>query len=143
MSRALNNWNLKLMALVLALALWSHVRGEVNPLESATFSVRLDARAPQGFVDESQNIPTIVRVSIRAPRVRLRELKGGVPVNPLAAPDEAPLLPTRFLRAKLDWTPAKSGTNALAVKIESNIEDAEILGVKPADVVVKVRKVGS
>ena len=53
MSRALNNWNLKLMALVLALALWSHVRGEVNPLESATFSVRLDARAPQGFVDES------------------------------------------------------------------------------------------
>ncbi|RYG72219.1 hypothetical protein EON80_04385, partial [bacterium] len=94
MNRILSNWSLKLTALVLAIALWSHVRGEVNPLETATFTTKVDPTAPKGWsLQSSANFPKNVRVTLRAPRNRLRELKGVLPLNPLAAPDVAPPLP--------------------------------------------------
>ena len=137
MSRLLNNWSLKLVALVIAIALWSHVRGEVNPLETATFTVPLLAVAPPGMTILNRGaIPREVRVTLRAPRVTLREFKGGVPLNPLAPPTDAPPLGARYVSASLDFPVPKVGTASAPVKVESLVEDAEVLGAKPTDVVV-------
>ena len=138
MSRFLNNWTLKIMSLVLAIALWSHVRGEVNPLETATFTAKIDARAPRGWSFGGAAIPKTARVTLRAPRSRLRELKGGLPANPLAPPDTAPLLST--LQARLEVPILKTGATTATVRVDSQIEDAEIIGVKPADIVVSLAK---
>ena len=125
------------MALVIAIALWSHVRGEVNPLETATFTVPLQATAPDGMEILNRGaIPREVRVTLRAPRVTLREFKGGMPANPLAAPADAPFLSARYARASLEFPVAKVGTASAPVKVESLVEDAEVLGAKPTDVVV-------
>ena len=137
MSRLLNNWNLKLVALVIAIALWSHVRGEVNPLETATFTVPLQATAPDGLTIVNRNqIPREVRVTLRAPRVTLREFKGGMPANPLAPPSDAPPLSARYVSASLDFSVARIGTASAPVKVESLADDTEVLGAKPTDVVV-------
>ena len=136
-NRLLNNWNLKLMALVLAIALWGHVRGEVNPLETATFTVPLRATPPPGMtIANRAAVPRDVRVTVRAPRARLRELKGGVSLNPLAPPDEAPPLGEQFFQASLSFPVPKIGTASAPVKVDSRVEDAEVLGTKPTDVVV-------
>ncbi len=141
MSRLLNNWTLKLVALVIAIALWSHVRGEVNPLETATFTVALQAVAPDGLtIVNRAAIPREVRVTLRAPRVMLREFKGGLPANPLAPPSDAPPLSARYISASLDFPVAKVGTTSAPVKIESLVGDAEVLGAKPTDVVVTLAK---
>ena len=140
MKSLLNNWSLKLTALLLAIALWSHVRGEVNPLETASFTVKLRADAPPKFAfDEGAPIPETVRVTLRAPRVRLREIKGGVPTNPLAPPDEAPSIAPRYINAYLSFQNPKAGQQSVPVKIENSVEDAEILGVKPSDLIVNLR----
>ena len=137
MSRLLNNWNLKVVALILAVALWSHVRGEVNPLETATFTVPLQAQAPpQMRIVNRDAIPREVSVTIRAPRIILREFKGGIPLNPLAPPADAPLLSARYARASLEFPVAKVGTASATVKVDSPVGDAEILSAKPTDVVV-------
>ena len=137
MSRLLNNWNLKLVALFMALALWSHVRGEVNPLETATFAVPLRAIAPPAMLIVNRAaLPREVNVTVRAPRARLREFKGGVPLMPLAPTADAPALPARYMRAYLDFPVSKAGTVSAPVKVDSLVEDAEVLGAKPTDVVV-------
>ena len=137
MNRLTNNWNLKLMALVLAVALWGHVRGEVNPLETATFTLPLHANAPQGLaIANRADLPREVRVTVRAPRAKLRELKGGTMPNPLAAPDDAPPLGARYFEAHLDFPVPKAGSASAPVKVDSRVEDAEVLGTKPSDVVV-------
>lgn len=142
MNRLLNNWTLKLMALVLAVALWSHVRGEVNPLETATFSIKVNAAPPQGWsLQNAAVVPRNVRVTLRAPRNTLRDLKGGVSVNPLAAPDAAPVLSDRVLKAHLEFPVVKAGASTATIKVDSDIEDAEVIGVKPADVVVSLVKI--
>ena len=139
MNRLLSNWLLKLTSLCLAIALWSHVRGEVNPLETATFSVRLDASAPAGFaLADAQKLPKTALVTLRAPRAALREIKGGVPTSPLAPVGAAPLVTTKILGARLKWTLPKVGVSTATVEVDSQIEDAEILGVKPADAVVSL-----
>jgi hypothetical protein len=139
MSRILHNWTLKLMALVLAVALWSHVRGEVNPLETATFTTKIDLNAPSGWsIQDTSTIPKSARVTLRAPRNTLRELKGVLPLNPLAPPDAAPPLPS--LKAHLDFPILKAGESTATIKVESQIEDAEIIGIKPADAVVSLVK---
>ena len=125
------------MALVIAIALWSHVRGEVNPLETATFTVPLQAVAPDGLIIVNRDaIPREVRVTLRAPRVTLREFKGGLSLNPLAQPADAPQLGARYVRAELEFSVPKIGTASAPVKVESTIDDAEVLGAKPTDVVV-------
>lgn len=129
------------MALVIAIALWGHVRGEVNPLETATFTVPLRAVAPSGMTILNRGaIPREVRVTIRAPRVTLREFKGGVPLNPLSPPADAPELSRQYARASLEFPVPKIGTASAPVKVESLVEDAEILGAKPTDVVVTLAR---
>ena len=146
MSRLLNNWNLKLTALVLAIALWSHVRGEVNPLETATFSVNCATKTPQNWVLSSQNKPFLVRVTLRAPRSTLREIKGGLPVNPLAAPDDAPLLSSRYLKASVDFSFLETldekapAPRTFPIKVENEVEDAEVLGAKPSEISLVVAR---
>jgi len=143
MQRLLNNWKLKLLSLVLAVGLWSHVRGEVNPWETASFRVPLRVSAPSHLLILNRDkLPREVRVTLRAPRARLRELKGFSPPNPLAAPDEAPALNTGAVRAALDFKLALSlarlGAQDVPVKAQASVKDAEVIGVKPADVVVRL-----
>ncbi len=127
MSRLLNNWNLKLTSLVIAIALWGHVRGEVNPWEDATFRVKLVAPLPPAnlMLMSSKEIPTFVKVQIKAPRLRLREIKGVIPPNPLAPAEEAPMLPESQMKATLDFSLVKAGKQAVPVKIVSTLEDFE------------------
>jgi hypothetical protein len=142
MKHLLGNWTLKLTALVLAIGLWGHVRGEVNPLEIATFTVKVDELKSKDFdIVNRSEIPKNVRVTIRAPRVRLREIKGGVPANPLAPPDEAPLIGVRYLSAHMAFQSPKNGEITVPIKVDNNVEDAEILGVKPSDLVLELRRV--
>ncbi len=144
MNRLLSNWALKLTSLALAIALWGHVRGEVNPLETATFTVRLDATPPSGFaLINVEKLTKTAIVTLRAPRTALRELKGGVPLNPLSPPGEAPLAPPKFLSARLKWALPKVGASTATVEVDSQIEEAEILGTKPADAVVTLVKTAS
>lgn len=143
MQRLLNNWKLKFLSLVLAIGLWSHVRGEVNPWETASFRVPLGVAAPSRLlVLNRDKLPREVRVTLRAPRSRLRELKGFAPPNPLSAPEAAPVLNTGALRASLDFSLALSlarlGAQDVPVKIQAAVEDAEVIGVKPSDVVVQL-----
>lgn len=126
------------MSLVLAIALWGHVRGEVNPLETATFTAKIDATAPRGWRFGGNALPKTARITLRAPRNRLRELKGGLPANPLAPPDSAPMLST--LQARLEMQVVKAGASTATVRVDSQIEDVEIIGVKPADVMVTLVK---
>src|SRR5690606_15227274 len=102
LARISNNWSLKLTALVLSLALWSHVRGQVNPWETATFKARLDVEVPRGYIVVSRNeLPRTVVVTLRGPRLTLRALKGPAPANPLSSVEDAPLLPAGQLKATL------------------------------------------
>ena len=141
MTRLLNNWTLKLTSLILAAALWGHVRGEVNPLETASFTTKIEARSPRGFsIAETSKVPKTARVTLRATRNILRELKGGLPANPLAPPDEAPPLGAPYARAHLDFPVAKAGTATATVRVDLGVEDAEIIGIKPADVVLTLVK---
>lgn len=141
MNRLSHNWSLKLTSLLLAIALWGHVRGEINPLETGTFKIPLDTKVPAGFqLQNAKDLPATVQVSVRASRTSLRELKGPIPANPLAPPDEAPLLPARYFRAYLDEAALRSGVDSVPIKVDSNVSDAEILGVKPSEVAVTLVK---
>jgi YbbR domain-containing protein len=139
LSRFTHNWTLKLTALILAIALWSHVRGQVNPWENATFKVRLKAEAPRGFVLlNATQIPKEVTVTLRGPRLALRALKGPAPANPLATGEDAPLLPLAQARAILDLTNPHKGEQDAPVKVLADLEDIEVVGVKPGVVNVQL-----
>lgn len=138
MNRLLNNWPLKITALVLSIGLWSHVRGESNPLETATFSVRLDTGSPGNWRVVASDAPKTVRVSVRAPHLELRSLGAAtLPLtNPLASPEtDAPPVLNGGLTASLDFSSAAKSSKApqtLPIRVESKRGDVEILGVKPA-----------
>lgn len=146
MNRFLNNWPLKLTALILSLGLWSHVRGESNPLETATYSVRLRAQAPLNLSMKALGLPSVVRVTVRASRQELRLLSGtSLPLsNPLApAATDAPFVQNNALSASLDFAtvvPGSTGTQLVPVRVESQAEEVEVLGVKPASVSVALGK---
>ena len=142
MNRFLNNWPLKVTSLLLALGLWSHVRGESNPLETATFSVRLRAQAPPNLSLNAPGLPPVVRVTVRASHQELRSLSGtSLPLsNPLApAATEAPPVQNNALSASLDFSavaPTSTGAQLVPVRVEAQNEEVEVLGVKPASVSV-------
>lgn len=135
-SRLSHNWQLKFMALIISVALWSHVRGQVNPWENMTFKVRLRAEAPRGFLmlNESE-LPSTVTVTLYGPRLSLRSLKGATPSNPLAISEESPLLSSAELYALLDISDPRRGEQNAAVRIEMNdsIEDIDIVAARPAE----------
>jgi hypothetical protein len=135
MHRILNNWSLKLTSLVLAIALWSHVRGEVNPIETATFTLRPEVETPADLtVANPEALPKEVRVVLRAPHAVLRELKGGAPTLPLTPADEPTPLPLDKGRAWLDFSLARPGRQDIPVKVMVSVSEAEVLGVKPPNV---------
>jgi YbbR domain-containing protein len=129
MFRLSNNWTLKLTSFIIAIALWGHVRGEVNPTEDATFRVKMQAPLPPAslIVLNPKEIPAVIKVTIKAPRLRLREIKGVVPPNPLAPADEAPMLPQSQMHATLDFSLIKPGKQTIPIKIVSTLEDFEDL----------------
>jgi hypothetical protein len=123
---------------VLAVVLWSHVRSEVNPWETATFRVPLSGAAPSRLlVLNREKIPREVHVTLRAPRSRMRELNGSALPNPLA-PDEALLLNTSGVRASLDYSLARLGTQDIPVETQVTLGNVEFLASKPSDVVVQL-----
>jgi YbbR domain-containing protein len=135
--RLTHNWTLKITALVLSLALWSHVRGQVNPWELTSFKVRLDVDTPRGFVlQDADKLPRMVTVAVRGPRQTLRQLKGGTPANPLSTGDDATLIASRQLRASLDFSMPHKGIQKVPIKAETTWEDIEVLGAKPNEVTV-------
>ena len=110
LNRIANNWNLKLMALVLAVVLWSHVRSEVNPLETATFKVRLPHEPPPRMILVNEDkLPTTVEVTVRAPRQTLREIKGNAISNPLGAVDPTPSVTGEQIKVQLDYSKVRLG----------------------------------
>lgn len=135
LKRLTNNWTLKLTSMVLAIALWSHVRGEVNPWETATFRVPLRVTPPRNMVLSSDSKPpSMIRVTLRGPRSSLRLFKGSAPANPLAPADEVPLVGSNQVRAHLDFATARKGRQEVPVVAETEIEDVEVIGVRPAQV---------
>jgi YbbR domain-containing protein len=137
--RFTHNWALKLTALVLAIALWSHVRGQVNPWENATFKARLKVETPRGFVLlNARQIPADVTVTLRGPRLALRALKGPTPANPLATGEDAPLLLSSQARATLDLSNPRKGEQDAPVKVVADLEDIEVVGIKPSAVTVEL-----
>ena len=143
MQRLLFNWKLKITALVLSLALWSHVRGEVNPWETATFRVPLKWTPPPRTIALNRDkIPTVVRVNLRAPRSRLRELKGFAPTNPLSPAAET-LINNGDVTATLDFTFSRRGEQDVPIKAESHFDDVEIIGVRPSDAIVQLDRAES
>jgi YbbR domain-containing protein len=137
--RFTHNWMLKLTSLVLAIGLWSHVRGQVNPWEIASFRTRLAVNAPAGFVLQSaESVPRTVTVMMRGPRLTLRQLKGGTPANPLASSDDAPLLTAPQVHASLDFSAPHRGEQKVPVKVETSLADVEMVGSKPSEITVSL-----
>jgi len=139
MSRLLNNWKLKLTSLVIAIALWGHVRNEVNPPEDATFRVRLEAPPPPPnlMLLNARDIPKIVKVNVMALHLTLRELKGVPLPNPLAPAEEAPLLPAAQMYATLDFSLARPGRQTVPVKIVTSLENLSEVTPKISDIILE------
>jgi hypothetical protein len=139
LKRLLNNWSLKLTALIIAIFLWSHVRGQVNPWEVTSFKVPLKAQPPQGVVlGESIRLPQTVIVTVRGPRLTLRSLKGPAPINPLAPQDAPTSLNTGQVQAALDFTGVHPGIQSLSVNASTSSYDLDVVGVNPNDVRVDI-----
>jgi hypothetical protein len=140
LKRFLNNWSLKLTALIVAIFLWSHVRGQVNPWEVASFKVPLKTQPPQGIVlGANIRLPKTVIVTVRGPRLTLRSLKGSTPINPLTSADVPTPLNTGQVRAILDFTGAHPGIQSLAVNASTNSYDLDVVGVNPSEVRVDIQ----
>lgn len=135
MHRLTNNWNLKLMALVLAIVLWSHVRGEVNPIDTVTYSLHLQAELPANLrVANKADIPRDVRVTLRAPRSVFRQINGMLPSLPITAQEDSRPLPVRYGNARLDFDLARPGMQEVPVRCDISVPNAELLGVNPSNV---------
>lgn len=145
MNFLLNNWNLKLTSLVIAIALWSHVRGEVNPSEDATFRVQLTAPPPPTnlIILNPKDIPALVKVDVKALRLTLREIKGVAPANPLTGIEEAPLLAPSRMRATLDYSLARPGKQTVPVKVETSLENLNDILPKPSVIVLEFASAAS
>ncbi len=138
MKRLLNNWNLKLISLGLAVLLWLHVRGEVNPLETAEVDVPLKLSPPAGWVFRSAKLPTRATVTLSGPHLSLRSVRGGAlanPLNPLA-----PVASTMSGGTQIKVSPGalkpQEGEQQIALSAQTTVSDVEVLAIKPASVSV-------
>jgi YbbR domain-containing protein len=139
-----NNWSLKLMALAVAVVLWSHVRGEVNPWEEATFRIPVGIHPPAGMVVvNAAQLPRTVKVAVRAPRLTLRQLKGVAPANPFATTEEAPLLNDGKIRAEVEFAVATAGRQKAPIQATAQLDDVQIMGVNPDNVAVVLDQAAS
>lgn len=140
LKRFLNNASLKLTALIIAVFLWSHVRGQVNPWEVASFKIPLKALPPQGIVlGESSRLPKTVIVTVRGPRLTLRSLKGSTPVNPLTSTQAPTPLNSGAVHAAVDFTGAHPGIQSLPVNAQTNSYDLDVISINPSDVRVDIK----
>lgn len=135
MQRLTHNLGLKLLSLVLAILLWSHVRGEVNPLETMTVDVPLRVKAPDGWRLAGE-VPAKVTLLLQGPRVSLRNIKGGALANPLMPTDQAPNIVEGALSASLPELRPRAGTQKVTVQAESHVVDVEVLRASPAEIPV-------
>ena len=133
MNRLTHNLGLKLISLALAVLLWSHVRSEVNPLETMAVDVPLRVAAPRGWII-SNSVPAKVSVLLQGPRVSLRNIKGGALANPLAPSDQAPNILGGAVRASFAWMRPRAGSQKVAVRAQSKEPDVEVLRVTPAEI---------
>ena len=133
MQRLTHNLGLKMLSLVLAILLWSHVRGEVNPLETTTVDVPLHLKAPDGWRLAS-DVPAKVTVLLQGPRVSLRNIKGGALANPLMPTDQAPNIVEGALSAGVKEIQPKTGPQKLTVVAESHVPDVEVLRASPPEI---------
>ena len=143
MHRITHNWNLKLISLVLAVILWSHVRGEVNPVESAVVDVPLRFRAPSGFVLRRANLPATVSVTLRGPRLALRDVTGGALPNPLSPAAESSKVVRGAVRAWLEVARPRIGRQQATVRTGSFVPDVEASMPRPAEVTVVLQRAPS
>lgn len=144
MQRITNNLGMKLISLFLAVILWSHVRGEVNPLETASVDVPLKIQTPRDIVLMNENsMPEKVTVLLRGPRLALRNIKGGALANPLAPTEQAPNVISGAVNASLDFSHSRVGEQDVSVKVASNVEDVDVMGVKPSNVTVSLDRAQS
>lgn len=145
MHRITHNWNLKLLSLALAVMLWSHVRGEVNPMESAVVDVPLRVRVPSGFAlggaTLPATLPATVSVTLRGPRLSLRDITGGALPNPLAPAEQSSKVVRGAVRAWLEIALPRAGRQQAIVKTSSFIPDVEASTPRPAEIPVVLRAV--
>lgn len=138
-----HNWNLKLTALVLAVVLWSHVRGEINPLETGVFRVPLRATLPREMLITHGKVPAWVLVTLRAPRQTLRELRETDTAPAAALPNPlAPVPPTTLhnddVSAHLDFgsgnAPPMTGAVTVPVRADCQLPDVQVFSTNPESV---------
>ena len=133
MQRLTHHLGLKLLSLALAILLWSHVRGEVNPLETMTVDVPLKINVPEGWRLASE-VPAKVTVLLQGPRVSLRNIKGGALANPLMPTDQAPNIVEGALSAGVQEIHTRSGTQKVTVVADSHVADVEVLRASPSEI---------
>lgn len=139
LKRLLNNWSLKLTALLIAIFLWSHVRGQVNPWEIAPFKVPLEVRLPKGIaLAPTTRVPKTVTVTVRGPRLTLRALRNTTPAAPLTNP-ETPLLSGGQVRAQLDLSDVRPALQTVTVKASTDLYDLDIVSVAPSEIRIDIR----
>jgi hypothetical protein len=134
-----NNWSLKLISVVLAFLLWSHVRGEVNPLDTATVEAPLRVFAPRGFrIARVKTVPAKVNVILRGPRLSLRDVRASSLTDPLTPLEPAPSVPGT-VRAFIEWNKPRAGEQEVAVRADCTVDEVEVLSAEPAQIVVTLQ----
>lgn len=135
MNRFLNNWELKLISLGLAVLLWTHVRGEVNPLETAEIAATLRVPVPAGWqIATASKVPATATVTLSGPRFSLRDVRGGTLTNPLMPPSNTRV---RIISSPLQ---PRAGEQKIEMTGETDLSDVEVLGVKPTSISVTLRR---
>ncbi len=120
-----HNWVYKLLALAVALGLWTYVRSERNPITTKTFTVPITYENPKGYIAEL----TVkeVTIAIEGPRSVVDEI----------GKDD--------IKASIDLTGLKAGEKTVAVRVDF-AEEASNKGidyeVKPVNVKVVVMPLG-